>query len=125
MKRVMILSRQSAFWWGVCKLLGDGGTCDLVGWETEPEQAIRRVRDLQPDVVLVDRCSSITADTFPIVPILGVRPGTRVIALGVEDNILSLYREDRHTVADVEDLIRVIEQDVAADPGEHHGRVER
>ena len=117
MKRVMILSRQSAFWWGVQRLLRDGGGCDLVGWETEVDQALERIRELRPDVVLVDKGDARADNASPIMRILGEGLGMCVIALGLEENTLSLYREERRTVDDVEDLIRAIEQDPAISPG--------
>ena len=118
MKRVMILSRQSAFWWGVQWLLRDGGGCDVVGWETEIAKGLERIREMRPDVVLVDKGSARADDACPVMRILGEGLGMRVIALSVEDSILSVYREERHAVGGVEDLIRAIEQAPAASPGD-------
>lgn len=116
MKRVMILSKQSTFWWGVHKLLQDGGSCDVVGWETELDQALVRIHELQPDVVLVDKIADATSGNSPILRILGEELGMSVIALSVEENTLSLFREERRMVDDVEDLFCAIGEDLITGP---------
>ena len=106
----MILSKQTVFWWGVQKLLQERARCDLVAWETEPDQALHRIRELRPDVVLVAKDDADTNDLSPITRILSEGLKTCVIALSLEENTLSLYHEERHRVDEVEDLIRAIDQ---------------
>lgn len=114
MPRVMILAGKSTLWWGVSEVLQKAEQCDLVCWETELDQALQRIRELRPDVVLVDKGSATASDIPLIMGILGEGLGTRVFALSLEDSSLSIYREERLTVEEGEDLIRAIEKDPTA-----------
>jgi DNA-binding NarL/FixJ family response regulator len=114
MKRVMILSRQTVFWWGIKSLLQKKARCDIVAWETELDQALEQIHKLRPDVVLVER-EDVHADNLGLIHrILNVRPKISVISLSLEENGFSLYRKERYVVDDVEDLIHAIEQAPAA-----------
>lgn len=109
MVRIMVLAGKSALWWGVRKVLQEGGHCDLVAWETDIDQALERIHELRPDVILVDKDDEQGNTAATPLRILGEGAGMHVIALGLKDNILCLYSGQCRTIDDAEDLIRAIE----------------
>ncbi len=52
MKRIFICSPRSMFSQGLEKLLDEEPGIEVVGWESRPEEAIRCIKEVQPDVVL-------------------------------------------------------------------------
>jgi DNA-binding NarL/FixJ family response regulator len=56
---------------------------DVVGMASDPVQALRQVRDLQPDVVLVD--TSMGQAVGAVHAILAAAPAAKVIALAVSE----------------------------------------
>ena len=110
MRRILILSNQSLFWCGVQKLLSPEAGCVLVGWERDLDQALERIRELRPDAVLLDKGDVSANGASPVMRILEQGLETRVIALSLMDSSISVYRQERHQVDNVNDLVHIIEQ---------------
>jgi chemotaxis response regulator CheB len=109
-KRVFILSSGSIFGQGVQCLLSRKAGLDIVGYETDWDTAVNRIRELQPDVVMLDQ------DRWPgelAVELMSLREqgaGIRVIGLSLQANSLSCYSKETLGVQRVEDLMEAIEQ---------------
>ena len=105
MKRVFILSSHPLFSQGVESLLRQEPGVDIVGRETDVDKAIERIKELQPDVVILD-----SGDPTPeLMCILREGVGTKVIGLNLQDNTIGIYRGEQRVVKSIEDLIEAIE----------------
>ncbi len=110
MKRIFIYSNRSLFGQGIKNLLDAEPKLDVVGWETELEEAVRCVQNLQPDVVLIlTQCSSphVLSDGQRFLR-AGVE--TKIVELSLEDSNAYVYRSEQQPVHEVSELIRIIEQ---------------
>jgi len=104
MKRIFILSGHPLFGRGVESLLCQEVGLEIVGWEANADQAVERIRKLQPDVVILD-----SGDPTPeVLRVLREGVGTKVIGLNPEDNTMCIYRGEQRVVKRIEDLVEAI-----------------
>jgi DNA-binding NarL/FixJ family response regulator len=104
MKRVFILSSHPLFSQGVESLLRQEPGVEIVGRETDVDNAMERIKELQPDVVILDN-----GDPTPeVMCILREGVGTKVIGLNLQDNTVCIYRGEQRVVKSIEDLIEAI-----------------
>jgi DNA-binding NarL/FixJ family response regulator len=108
MKRVFLLSSHPLFSQGVESLLRQETGLEIVGCDTDVDQAVKHIKELRPDVVIVDR-NDLDVDLTPgVMCILRERSGTKVIGLNLKDNTLCIYRGEQRIAREVEDLLEAI-----------------
>jgi DNA-binding NarL/FixJ family response regulator len=105
---IFIISNHLLFSRGLESLLGQDAELKVIGQETDVEQAIKQIKELRPDVVIIygDDERSIPAST--IIEILKVRSGTKVISLNLQNNIFYVYQASQRITHDPEDLLKAI-----------------
>ena len=104
MKRVFILSSHPLFGRGVESLLCRETGLEIVGWDTDVDKAVERIRELQPDVVILD-----SGDPAPeVLGILREGLATKVIGLNLQDNTMCIYRGEQRVVKCIEELVEAI-----------------
>ena len=81
-----------------------------MGHETDIDRAVECIKELRPDVVIVDSADPKADIMTSVMCILRERLDTKVIGINLEDNTICIYREERREVMAVEDLIEAIEQ---------------
>ena len=110
MKRVYLLSSRSLFGQGITSLLCHEMRLEIVGHETDIDRAVECIKELRPDVVIVDSADP-EVDIMPsVMCILREKLDTKVVGIDLEDNTICIYREERREIMEVEDLIEAIEQ---------------
>ena len=117
MKRIYMLSNHPLFSEGVATLLRQKAGMDLIGRESDVDRAIEQIRELCPDVVIVDT-GNLTCDASSIMMRLfqeQLRAKTAspfgIVGLNLLSNTLCVYREEQRSVHQVEDLWQAIEND--------------
>ncbi len=113
MTRVLLVSRQSLFSSGLQSLLTHQAKVEIVGQEADATRAIERVKELQPDVVIVDNDPSADDPAAFALNILKAGIKVKVIGLGLRDNALYIYRKERRIAHGVEDLMKALESDLS------------
>jgi DNA-binding NarL/FixJ family response regulator len=109
MRRVFILSCHPLFGQGVESLLRQEARLEIVGQETDVEQAVERIKEIRPDVVILD-CAEPARDPTPVVMhLLREGLGSKVIGLNLHDNTLYIYPGEQRLVKEVKDLVEAIE----------------
>ena len=108
MKRIFILSSHPLFSQGVESLLCQKTGLDIVGREMDIDKALERLRELRPDVVIVDNSDAEAEFTPVVMCILRERLGTKVIGLNLQDNTICIYRGEQRVIKEVEDLVEAI-----------------
>jgi len=109
MRRVFILSCHPLFGQGVESLLRQEARLEIVGQETDVDQAVERIKEIRPDVVILDCAEPARDPTLVVMRILREGLGTKVIGLNLQDNTLYIYRGEQRLVKEVKDLIEAIE----------------
>ncbi|MBM4467201.1 MAG: response regulator transcription factor [Chloroflexi bacterium] len=112
MKRIFMLSSHPLFSQGVESLLRRETGLEIVGREADADQALERIKELQPDVVVLD--SADLRDPMPVVMrIFREGVGAKVISLNLKDNTMHVYRGEQRVVKQVEDLVKVIKAEAS------------
>jgi len=128
MKRVFIFSNPSLFGQGIEGLLCQESGLDILGWETDLEKAVRRIKEIRPGVVILAGEEGTSDSATAVMRILKEGRGTLVVEVDLETHILHIYGEGRRLVREVKDLMDVIQYPAAcgtaglevagAEPGE-------
>lgn len=105
MVRVFIFSSHPLFGQGIERLLRQETGLDIVGWETDVDKAFERIKELKPDVVILEGRDLVSK----VIRIFREGIGTKVIGLDLQDNTACIYREEQRVVKSIEDLVKAIE----------------
>lgn len=110
-KRVFMLSSQPLFSQGMESLLSDQKGLEIVGRETDAPKAIDRIRELKPDVVVIDSKDLASVPFLVVARLLKEEQGIKIIALNLEDQTIRVYRGEQRTGLSVHDLLEVIDEE--------------
>ncbi|MCB0167339.1 MAG: response regulator transcription factor [Anaerolineae bacterium] len=110
MTDIFIISEYLMFGHGLESLLLDEKELNVVGHEKNFDLALEKIRELQPDVVVVFGNASEKA-YLSIMNILETKPNTQIIGVSVQDNTCYTYRATRWNALNVSDLVSVIKGD--------------
>ena len=80
-----------------------------MGREVDVDNAIRRIKELQPDVVIVDGADPALDPTPAVMRVLREEVVDKVIGLDLQDNKMFIYRGEQRVVKEVKDLVEAIE----------------
>ncbi|CAG0945650.1 hypothetical protein ANRL1_02483 [Anaerolineae bacterium] len=105
MKRVFLLAGNPLFHRGIQTLLARRCDVELVGAETDVERAIARIRELEPDVVILEDGSH---EGHSIITRI-LATGAKIVSLNFRENSISIYHGEQRTVHAVDDLFDAIE----------------
>jgi chemotaxis response regulator CheB len=111
MKRIFMLSSPTLFSQGVEIVLRQKCDVEIVGHEADVDTAIARIKELRPDVVIVDNGSAACTDGTIVMRILQEQTGAKIVGLSLHDNTFSIYRGEQRELCQIEDLTRAIEND--------------
>ena len=104
MLRVFMLSNLPLFSQGVELLLCREPGVEIVGRENDVEQAIKRINELKPDVVILDNDLQ-AADPAPIAVRILEHTQTKVMGLSLQGNTVYIYQKEQRTAHSIADLI--------------------
>jgi len=104
-----MLSSHPLFSQGVESLLCQETGLEIVGREMDLEKGLDRIRELRPDVVIVDNGDPTCDPTPTVMRILREGLGIRVIGLNLRDNMVCVYRGEQRVARGVEDLLEAIQ----------------
>jgi DNA-binding NarL/FixJ family response regulator len=109
MRRVLIISSYHLFGHGVASLLDRQKNVEIVGWETDVDQAVQKVKMLHPDVVIVDSADPDCILAPCTVRLLSEEIGATIIGLYLESNAMTIIRKEERTIREVGDLVQAID----------------
>ena len=109
--RVFILYSHGLFARGVQSLLAREQGVEVVGVEKDDRGALRRIKDLSPDVILLDSSACRDEPCPAIAEIFQEAPGARVISISLQDNGVDIYDKHRITACGPEELVQAIRRE--------------
>jgi len=112
--RVFILSARPLFGQGVESLLRRETGLEIVGREADVDLAMDRIRELRPDVVVLDNSSPVCLLTPAVVDIFAACPGVRVVGVNLENNTVCIYSGEQRVVESMEDFFATIKPEAPA-----------
>ena len=108
MQTAFILYQHSLFARGLEKLLQEEGEVKVMGVEAMGEEALSHIRELEPDVVIVEADQGESEPEMLLSRFLKERPKVRLIRLNPENNTCVLYSGSRCTADTVEDFLNCV-----------------
>jgi chemotaxis response regulator CheB len=111
MKRIFMLTCPTLFSQGVEAVLRQSSDVEIVGHEADVDTALARIKELRPDVVIVDNGLAARTDWTLVMRILQEQTGAKIVGLSLHDNSFSIYRGEQRELFSIEDLTREIERD--------------
>lgn len=96
---------------GLESLLRQKTGTKIIGLETDLERAIKAIKKLNPDVVILDNNTSLTESAPDVMRILKATPEIKVISLNLHNNNLRIYRATKRVARSVDDLVSAIEEE--------------
>jgi DNA-binding NarL/FixJ family response regulator len=112
MKRVFIYSSRSLFSSGIKNLLDAEPELAVVGWETEGDEAVSRIQEMKPDVILVVTKGSPDCPMSDGQRFLRTGVKAKIVELNLEDSNVCVYSGEQFTIQEVADLARAIKAPV-------------
>jgi DNA-binding NarL/FixJ family response regulator len=106
--RVFMLSSHPLFSRGVQSVLSQETGLEIVGLESDVEVAMERIKELRPDVIIVDSTMPDYDPQLVISRMLQNGSKSRVIGLNLHDNAMFIYRGEHRTAGGVEDLVQAV-----------------
>lgn len=93
---------------GLENLLRQDRELIILGQETDVEQAVRQITELQPEVAIIYSDDSLNSFRLLIIEVLKSNPETKVIGLNLQNNTFYVYQAIQGETTSLEDLLRVI-----------------
>jgi TorA maturation chaperone TorD len=109
MKRVYMISSQLMFSAGLQTMLSEQSGIKIVGRDTDPARALEQIRELHPDVVILDSKDLASTPGSIVADILRETPGTKVISLNLENDRMRIFHGELRIAHGLDDLMQVIE----------------
>ena len=110
MKRIFIYARHSIFSQGLQQLLDAQPNFEVVGWESDPQAAVRCIEEVVPDTILIvhknDRPDRLPEAWYLLRAVVGK---TRIVALNAENNQACVFWGEQCAVSELGELMRLIE----------------
>jgi DNA-binding NarL/FixJ family response regulator len=98
------------FGYGLECLLLQETEVEIVGRETSIEQATASIKQLRPDVVIIDNDDISSNGITELLKIVRTNPGVKIIHLSLQSNNLYIYQAVHTEVQSVEDLVEAIKE---------------
>ena len=90
--KVLVVANETLFVEGVCALIKNCGSCDVVGNAMSAEEAIERTQELRPDVVLIDTAIATIDSERVIRTIRKEMENVHVLLIGHDANGEPIFR---------------------------------
>ena len=106
--RVLIVSELSLFGEGVEGLLRQEPGLEIVGLETDPGQAARRVKEARPDVVILADGEAATGLGLELLCLVREGLRMRIVEIHLATNTLCIYCGEQQPIREVRDLVDAV-----------------
>jgi DNA-binding NarL/FixJ family response regulator len=107
--RVLVVSGLSLFGEGIEGLLRQEPGLEIVGLETDPGQAIGRIREAHPDVVILTDGQAAAGFAPELVRLVREGFRIRVVEVQLATNTLCLYCGEQQPIREVRDLVDTVQ----------------
>ena len=124
MRQVFVFSEQMPFGHDLAGLLHPEAVLDTLGWETDLDEAIRRIQTIHPPAVIVAGQDQDTDCGPAVARIRAECPGIQIAEVNLETRVVRIYGGEEQIVRELRDVLwtvksrRVAEgtQDPRAEP---------
>ncbi|HUW95405.1 MAG TPA: hypothetical protein VMW58_06425 [Anaerolineae bacterium] len=107
--RVFIVAEPSLFEEGIEELLRQEEGLEIVGREEDPHEAVRRIRECLPDVVVFTDGEGATELEAELLRLVREGLHVRIVEVHLETNTVCIYCGERHSIREAGDLVRTVQ----------------
>ena len=107
--RVFVLSGPSLFGNGIEGLLCEEPGLEIVGREADPRQAVRRIRECHPDVIVIGDGEGVTGLDAELLGLVREGFRMRIVEVHLTTNTLCIYYGEQHPILEVGDLVDTVQ----------------
>jgi len=107
--RVFVIAGPSLFGNGIEGLLGEEPGLELVGRETDPRQAVSRIKETHPDVIIVADGEAATGLDAELLGMVREGLHMRIVEVHLATNTLCLYCGEQQPIQEVGDLVDTVQ----------------
>ena len=108
MVTVFIIANHLMFSHGLESMLRQENNLEIVGREEDNARALKKIKAIQPNVVIIYGDDKSKDFKVTVVDVLNVNPRAKVIGLNLQNNISFIYQAARWVVEDVNGLLEII-----------------
>jgi chemotaxis response regulator CheB len=106
--RIYIVYHNGLFAQGVRCVLEEQRVVEVVGMESDVAKALKAVRSLQPEVIIVEECTG-AHQPMRLGAFLHSAAAGRVVTLSLDHKFATVYQRNRIPVTDLGDLVKAIQ----------------
>jgi DNA-binding NarL/FixJ family response regulator len=103
--RVFVVAEPSMFDEGIQAILRQEPGLEIVGRETDPQEAIGRIKEAHPDVVVLTDGEPATGLVSELLRLVGEGFHVRIVEIHLETNSLCVYCGEQQSIREVRDLV--------------------
>ena len=107
--RVFVLSGPSLFGNGIEGLLCEEPGLEIVGRETDPRQAVGRIKETHPDVIILTDGEAATVLDAELLRLVREGFHIRIVEIHLQTNTLCIYCGEQQSIREVGDLAHTIQ----------------
>lgn len=107
---MLVFSDQTLLANGIEDVLRQEGNVEILGWETDPDQALRAIAQIHPQVVLLAGAHAAEAFAPAVMAVLKGDSPVKVVEVTLESNTMHIYGKELCVVEEVKGLLEAIEQ---------------
>jgi len=107
--RVFIVAEPSLFEEGIEELLRQEEGLEIVGREEDPQEAVKRIKETHPDVVIFTDGEGATELEAELLRLVREGFHMRIVEVHLETNTLYIYCGEQHPILEVGDLVDAVQ----------------
>jgi len=107
--RVLIIAEPSVFEEGIEELLRQEPGFEIVGLETDPGQALARIREAHPDVVVLTDGEGETGLHAELLRLVREGFRMRIVEVQLATNTVCIYCGEQQSIREAGDLVRTVQ----------------
>jgi hypothetical protein len=108
MKRVIIFCNRAVDASGLNFLLAWDACLGVVGWEIEPDEAIRRIQQIQPEMIIIAHDETPLSPSPEAERLIQETSDTTIVEIGLRDRKVWIYRGEQAILRQIEDLLESV-----------------
>jgi hypothetical protein len=106
--RVLVVAEPSMFDEGIEELLRQEPGLEVVGREADPRQAVSRIRETHPDVIILTDGERATGLDVELLRLVREGVHVRIVEVHLETNTVCIYCGEQQPIREVQDLVDTV-----------------
>ena len=102
---MLVVSDRSLFGEGIAGLLGEESGLEIVGREVDPRQAVKRIKETHPDVIILTDGETATGLDAELLGLVREGLHMRIVEVHLATNTMCIYCGEQQPIREIGDLV--------------------